>query len=311
MVDYFDLIILTWSKDGKYQTNVSKLNMYKKDPKIGVRFVNIHTLLNLTISFQYSVALPDGRIQIVTYYADDSGYHADVKYEGVAAAHPVPLPLHPSPAPYKPTLSPAPYKPHPAPYKPLPAPTPYKPLKFPHPAPLPVKPVGIVPPQLPAPAQTRILKDPKIIGHPLPEAVPAVPEPEATEEAPEPAPIVTPVPAPAAPPPSPIHRGLPRVHHGPAPHGGYPRALPHIRDHAPLPKAYLPTPTPHYLPKPTPYHYKKRKHYTPSPYAPTVVPHQRPTPTPKWVPLKSIHLKPAVYKPKPDPYAAKVGSYIG
>lgn len=34
---------------------------------------------------EYRVALPDGRTQIVTYYADwQSGFHADVRYEGTA-----------------------------------------------------------------------------------------------------------------------------------------------------------------------------------------------------------------------------------
>ncbi|XP_044255401.1 pro-resilin-like [Tribolium madens] len=34
---------------------------------------------------EYRVQLPDGRTQIVTYYADwQTGFHADVRYEGVA-----------------------------------------------------------------------------------------------------------------------------------------------------------------------------------------------------------------------------------
>ncbi|XP_045606803.1 cuticle protein 7 [Procambarus clarkii] len=33
---------------------------------------------------KYFVHLPDGRIQTVTYYADETGYHPTVTYEGVA-----------------------------------------------------------------------------------------------------------------------------------------------------------------------------------------------------------------------------------
>lgn len=36
------------------------------------------------ISGSYRVSLPDGRIQIVSYKADEKGYVADVKYEGEA-----------------------------------------------------------------------------------------------------------------------------------------------------------------------------------------------------------------------------------
>jgi len=30
-------------------------------------------------SGEYRVALPDGRVQVVTYKADENGYHADVR----------------------------------------------------------------------------------------------------------------------------------------------------------------------------------------------------------------------------------------
>merc|ERR1712018_1003924 len=69
---------------------------------------------------EYHVALPDGRIQTVTYQvADDySGYVADVKYSGEPVYpkyEPKPYkPAHPAPAPYHP--APAPYHPAPAPY---------------------------------------------------------------------------------------------------------------------------------------------------------------------------------------------------
>ena len=55
-------------------------------------------------SGSYSVNLPDGRTQIVTYAVNDAygGYVADVKYEGVAQYPEYkPAPYHPAkPAPY-------------------------------------------------------------------------------------------------------------------------------------------------------------------------------------------------------------------
>ena len=62
------------------------------------------------VTGSYQVALPDGRIQTVTYTADHyNGFVADVTYEG-EAHYPEDKPYHPAPA----------YKPAPPAYKPAP-----------------------------------------------------------------------------------------------------------------------------------------------------------------------------------------------
>ena len=51
------------------------------------------------VTGSYQVALPDGRIQTVTYTADHyNGYVADVKYEGTPV-YPEAKPYHPAPKP--------------------------------------------------------------------------------------------------------------------------------------------------------------------------------------------------------------------
>jgi len=88
------------------------------DDYSGAKFNAAETTDGKTLSGSYSVNLPDGRIQTVTYTADPygyGGYVADVAYSGE--------PHYPE---YKPTYKAAPaYKP--APYHPAPA---YKPAPY-------------------------------------------------------------------------------------------------------------------------------------------------------------------------------------
>ena len=75
------------------------------DDYSGAKFAQSETANGKLTSGSYSVNLPDGRIQTVTYTVDDyAGYVADVKYEGTAQ--------YPE---FKPT-----YKPASAVYKPAP-----------------------------------------------------------------------------------------------------------------------------------------------------------------------------------------------
>ena len=62
----------------------------------------------------YRTLLPDGRVQVVNYKADDYGYVADVQYNGEAKYDSY------KPSGYKPAAYPAP-APYPAAYAPKPA----------------------------------------------------------------------------------------------------------------------------------------------------------------------------------------------
>ena len=69
------------------------------DDYSGAKFNAQETADGKVVTGQYQVALPDGRIQTVTYTADHyNGYVADVKYEGVPV-YPEAKPYHPAPKP--------------------------------------------------------------------------------------------------------------------------------------------------------------------------------------------------------------------
>merc|ERR1739846_82820 len=83
------------------------------DDYSGVNFGQSENRDGYATSGSYNVALPDGRIQTVTYRVDgDSGYIADVQYSGEAKY--APYKLAPAPA-YKPAPAPV-YHAAPAPY---------------------------------------------------------------------------------------------------------------------------------------------------------------------------------------------------
>ena len=104
-----------------------------KDQYAGLDFGQTEDRNGDSTKGQYSVALPDGRTQTVTYSVDGyGGFIADVAYSGEPRYEPAPAPKYkPAPAPkYKPAPAPK-YKPAPAPkYKPAPAPK-YEPAPAP------------------------------------------------------------------------------------------------------------------------------------------------------------------------------------
>ncbi len=122
-----------------------------KDHYSGDDYSHVESRDGYKTSGEYRVSLPDGRVQIVKYHADEHGYHADVQYEGEVqpyvkedkpqpyAAKPVLLPLEP--------LAPA----HHTAQLPLDhAPNHLEPVHFPvKPAHLPLQPAHL-PPALPA-----------------------------------------------------------------------------------------------------------------------------------------------------------------
>ncbi|XP_040580122.1 uncharacterized protein [Lepeophtheirus salmonis] len=128
------------------------------DEYTGTNFNAQETTDGKTVHGSYNVQLPDGRLQTVTYTADDyNGFVADVKYEGkphydeykpapYKPAPPVyhkPAPVYHKPAPvyHKPAPiyhKPAPYRPAPIYHKPAPIyhkPSPYHPTPIYKPAP--------------------------------------------------------------------------------------------------------------------------------------------------------------------------------
>merc|ERR1712038_1261011 len=78
------------------------------DDYSGAKFNAQETADGKNVIGSYQVALPDGRIQTVTYTADHyNGFVADVKYEGTPV-YPEAKPYHPAPAPkYHPAPAPA------------------------------------------------------------------------------------------------------------------------------------------------------------------------------------------------------------
>ncbi|XP_042889398.1 DNA-directed RNA polymerase II subunit rpb1-like [Penaeus japonicus] len=152
-----------------------------KDDYSGNDFGHQESRHGHTASGQYRVLLPDGRTQVVTYTADETGYHPVITYEGpasfpykaepvhrpvrpayvtnTASYRPVPHSASPAPAPYKhispsPTTPPSykPYIPTSAPYYIKPAP--YKPTITPY------KPLYIEEPQTTKPATTTTTRKP-------------------------------------------------------------------------------------------------------------------------------------------------------
>ncbi|XP_042223632.1 vegetative cell wall protein gp1-like [Homarus americanus] len=222
---------------------------------------------------EYHVMLPDGRVQVVRYTANQDGYEAQVSYKrdglvlidnvpavykpgpvssnpGYVSSKPGSVPSKPGPVPPKP----GPVPPKPGPTPPKPGPTPPKPPLASPPAPIPTFP--------PAP----------------PKPIPAPPKPDTAPKKPAPAPAPLPTY-----PPAPVYPSGPTK---PVP--THPK---------PVPTHPKPVPT---HPKPVPAHPKPRKSQFKRPYP-------RPPPPPIFSPIRP-HSYFGVYFPadpssyRPSPY---------
>ena len=223
----------------------------------------------------YTVKLPDGRIQTVSYVADDNGFHATVSYEGEPAYPEVKEVLHPAP--------------HPA-----------------HP----VAPVVSEPVYKPS---NRYRASNKVAV--TPETTFISPTPAPLLRHPTPAPVVHHQPAPVVPvvkaaPVAPVVKAAPAplVKDAPAPViGPVVKQLPHSPPTTPLPTLYTPTttyspppayhsPFPNFSPSPAPYFHASP---TPPPYgygSPSPLPHlETSTPAPYDVtPAPIFHTSPSL-----------------
>merc|ERR1712106_260804 len=130
---------------------VYNYNYAVKDDYSGVNFQATETREGGPTAGSYSVALPDGRTQTVTYNVADgyTGFVADVQYAGEATYAETPA-YKPAPPAYKPApvvaykLAPVVYKPAPVAYKPAPV-VAYKPAPVAYkPAPVVYKPAPVV-----------------------------------------------------------------------------------------------------------------------------------------------------------------------
>ena len=83
----------------EFAAPVYNYNYAVADDYSGAQFGQSENRDGYATSGEYHVALPDGRIQTVTYRVDDAygGYIADVKYTGTAHPHPHHAKAHPQP----------------------------------------------------------------------------------------------------------------------------------------------------------------------------------------------------------------------